>query len=53
MEEASGAPDIDIKKLSIEGVDRTWRALFNIFDTNEDGRVTRNEAWAFLRENKP
>ena len=53
MEAASGAPATDIRKLSLEGSDRTWRAMFSMFDTNGDGHVTWDEAWAFLRENKP
>ena len=53
MEGACGAHANDIKKLSHEIPDRTWRAMFSILDTNGDGRVTWNEAWAFLLENKP
>ena len=49
MEEASGC---DINKMKEEICDRTWRAMFSILDTDGDGRVTWNEAWAFLRENK-
>ena len=53
MERAGGAEDQDMKRLSKEGSERTWRVMFNMFDRNGDGKISWDEAWAFLRENKP
>ena len=53
MERAGGAEESDMRRLSAEGSERTWRVMFSMFDQNGNGRISWDEAWAFLKENKP
>jgi hypothetical protein len=50
---AAGATDGEVESMKGEESDTMWSMMFRQFDANKDGDVTWDEAWNFLRENKP
>merc|ERR1719163_605825 len=50
---AAGVSDADIEGMKGEGSDSMWSMMFRQFDANNDGSITWEEAWSFLKENRP
>ena len=50
---AAGVSDADIEGMKSEGSDSMWSMMFRQFDANNDGHITWEEAWVFLKENRP
>ena len=50
---AAGVGDQDIEAMQGEGSDSMWSMMFRQFDANNDGHITWEEAWTFLKENRP
>ena len=50
---AAGVSDADIEGMKAEGSDSMWSMMFRQFDANNDGSITWEECWAFLKENRP
>merc|ERR1712166_171901 len=50
---AAGVADSEIENMKGEGSDSMWSMMFRQFDANNDGSITWDEAWTFLKENRP
>ena len=50
---AAGVSDTDIQAMKGEGSDSMWSMMFRQFDEDNDGSITWEECWAFLKENRP
>merc|ERR1711981_1075279 len=50
---AAGVSEEDIEGMKSEGSDSMWSMMFRQFDANNDGSITWEEAWGFLKENRP
>ena len=50
---AAGVSDADIEGMKSEGSDSMWSMMFRQFDANNDGSITWEECWSFLKENRP
>ena len=50
---AAGVSDSDIQAMKGEGSDSMWSMMFRQFDENNDGSITWEECWGFLKENRP
>ena len=50
---AAGVADAEIESMKGEGSDSMWSMMFRQFDANNDGSITWDEAWTFLKENRP
>ena len=53
LEREAGLPEEDIQTLKRDGTNRTWMAIFALYDINGDGQITWDEAWNFLKNNPP
>ena len=50
---AAGVSDEDVKAMDGEGSSSMWSMMFRQFDENNDGSITWDECWTFLKENRP
>merc|ERR1712166_781740 len=46
---AAGVSDDDIQQMKGEGSDSMWSMMFRQFDEDNDGSITWEECWAFLK----
>ena len=50
---ASGVSEREIRSMQKEGNESMWTSMFKEFDADNDGKISWEEAWDFLKENKP
>ena len=50
---AAGVEESELEAMKSEGSDNMWAMMFRQFDKNGDGQISWDEAWSFLKENRP
>merc|ERR1712160_231110 len=50
---AAGVSDADCEGMFMLHMDTMWSMMFRQFDDNNDGKITWEECWAWLKENRP